>query len=420
MGKKHGKNGVEWRESKRRCVEPFVSIARAIEYGSCRERSNMRLAESQIKVGILHAEEEVRLQAVGYWADCHGRDETIMPLVIQAVERYGRSSAFRMLRDAERLVQTAPTVAWLMDELRRDYDQEDIRQDNYRFAVGLALAYADPELLVRRHKGFLALPAFPEQLQSVLDDRLRFHLMGWPALWAELERFGQEVMARDEVTFADERYGHNLIEAMGRHVREGDKVVRAMAGKGHRSKRALMDWLAPEMVELAGRMRLNKAIPRIIRKISEGSAAVLDRSGAALGRIGTDVVVAEITHSWRASDTDERMVFCEAMETVHTDRCVRRCLEFLEEEEDFDLALWLGGVLLSHFCAEGIEETRQLVLEDDQEELTPEQRDLKFRLVAVATIMGTGFPEYDGWHAEAIAMNYGWGDYEPQRMSRYF
>ena len=65
-----------------------------------------------------------------------------MLLVIEAVEEYGRDSAFRILRDAERLAQTKATVEWLSNELRRDYDIKDLGQDNYRFAVAVALCHA--------------------------------------------------------------------------------------------------------------------------------------------------------------------------------------------------------------------------------------------------------------------------------------
>ena len=68
----------------------------------------MRTPESKIKAAILHPEEEIRLCAVEYFSDAPCEDETIMPLVIQAVEKYGRETGFRILRDAERLRRRRP------------------------------------------------------------------------------------------------------------------------------------------------------------------------------------------------------------------------------------------------------------------------------------------------------------------------
>src|SRR5690242_5250419 len=107
----------------------------------------MRLPESKIKQGILHPEEEVRLTATKYFSDSFSRDESVMPLVIEAVEKYGRENAFSILRDAERLPQTPPTLDWLMNELRRIYDTNKVEEDNYRAAIGLILCDADPQLI---------------------------------------------------------------------------------------------------------------------------------------------------------------------------------------------------------------------------------------------------------------------------------
>jgi hypothetical protein len=86
----------------------------------------MRTPESKIKQAILHPEEEMREQALHYFSDAHSQDDTVMPLVIQAVEKYGRDTAFSILRDADHLVQTDATIDWLMRELRRDYNTRKI------------------------------------------------------------------------------------------------------------------------------------------------------------------------------------------------------------------------------------------------------------------------------------------------------
>jgi hypothetical protein len=49
----------------------------------------MRLSEEEIKKGILHPGTKVREMAVRYFADSFSQDPTIMPLVIQAIEKYG-------------------------------------------------------------------------------------------------------------------------------------------------------------------------------------------------------------------------------------------------------------------------------------------------------------------------------------------
>ena len=52
----------------------------------------MRLPESKIKEAILHPDIEVRDRATMYFAKAFSSDPSIMPLVIKAVEKYGRDN----------------------------------------------------------------------------------------------------------------------------------------------------------------------------------------------------------------------------------------------------------------------------------------------------------------------------------------
>lgn len=124
----------------------------------------MRLLESKIKASILHPEEEVRLVALRYFADSLTDDESVMPLVIQAVETYGVDSAFRILRDAEQLPQSDASINWLIAQMHRDLDLASIDNDNYRFAVALTLCDCDPVLIAHRESEIRTAPLFPREL----------------------------------------------------------------------------------------------------------------------------------------------------------------------------------------------------------------------------------------------------------------
>ena len=57
----------------------------------------MRLSEAKIKQAILHTQLEIRQRAVRYFSNCHSEDESVVPLVIQAVEKYGRKDAYHLV-----------------------------------------------------------------------------------------------------------------------------------------------------------------------------------------------------------------------------------------------------------------------------------------------------------------------------------
>ena len=184
----------------------------------------MRLAESEIKAAIVHPEAEIREQALDFYSDVCSRDQSVMPLVIEAVEQYGRENAFSILRDAEHLAQTKQTVEWLMAELRQQYDFASIEEDNYRYAVAIALAKAGPELLAPRESEIIALPAFPEPLRAPLHERIAMASWTWERAFEALMNFGFDTMRRRQITQNDVRYGDRLVEALARHADQAGRV----------------------------------------------------------------------------------------------------------------------------------------------------------------------------------------------------
>ena len=75
---------------------------------------------------------------------------------------------------------------------------------------------------------------------------------------------------------------------------------------------------------------------------------------------------------------------------IHTDLSAQQLLEFLQREKSEDTKDLATG-LLENFLPQAVEPIRQMVLGD---ELTPDQTDLKYHLIAACTIMGATFPEY--------------------------
>ena len=85
----------------------------------------MRYPEDKIKEAILHPDLEIRDRATSYFAKSFSSDPSIMPLVIKAVETYGRQNdAYRLIGASRDLPQSEDTIAWVIDEL----NDESMRQ----------------------------------------------------------------------------------------------------------------------------------------------------------------------------------------------------------------------------------------------------------------------------------------------------
>ena len=376
----------------------------------------MRLAESKIKEAILHPEEEVRRTALGYFSRSHTQDETIMPLVIEAVEKYGRDKAFGILRDADSLPQTEATIKWLAGELTKDWDLEDVGNDNYCTAIALILCKARPDLLKPE---YYELPAFPEELQEWMEERLEMAGWDWDTGWTVLEQFGQDVREQGQYTVQDSRRADWIVEALARHPGKGDVILPLLHRRYRGHERNLMEWLEGPLVELAGRMRLEEAVPILVERMQEDDLNLSESCGTALPWIGGDMVVQALADRWHDGNGNFRCGAAEIMEHVHTDLSVQKCLEFLGTEEDDDTKDFLANALLGNFAEEAIEPVREMVLKDD-EDLTPDEIDTRYRLVVTSTVMGVTFPEYEQWYKQVVEKNWEWVNKEPNRIRENF
>ena len=97
----------------------------------------MRLPAEKIKQAILHPDREVCDAAVYYFADAYSADPTIMPLVIQAFDRYGLD-AFSIY--SFELAQTSDSIVWLMKEIERVGEGSNERECEYARSLQQASA----------------------------------------------------------------------------------------------------------------------------------------------------------------------------------------------------------------------------------------------------------------------------------------
>ena len=376
----------------------------------------MRTTESKIKQAILHPEDEVRSTALAYFARSHSADESIMPLVIEAVEQFGRNKAFSILRGADSLPQTEATIGWLTEELSKDWSLGDVGNDNYCFAVALILCDARTDLLLPE---MADLRCFPEELQGWFHERLKMASWGWGTGWNTLEEYGRGVREQGEYRIRDIRRGGRIIESLARHRKKGDVILPLLHRRYRGRDRNLMEWLECFIVELAGMMRLEEAVPILVERLHEDDMSLSDSCLTALKWIGTDRVVKMIAEQWRKGNSDFRRSAAEVMEHIHSDLSAEKCLDFFQAEQDEDAKNFLANALLGHFVFAAVEPIRQMVVDSD-EDLTPDEMDLKSRLVASCTVMGATFPEYEQWYKDAVENAWGWGSVERKRIRDNF
>ncbi len=354
----------------------------------------MRLSEEQIKQGILHPDMDVRQACLRYFADGFSRNTTVMPLVIQALEQYGRADAFRYIFLIASLPQTQETIRWVLGELTSQPRRTE-QEQNYLKYLSRLLCQADPELVLPHENVILTSPGFNQNLASPLRRRLSFLSWEAQALWQELEAICEE--AKDKSYVKETRFheGREITETLaGRGNLDLERMMSLLGMKVDNFENNPMKWMEPLMVHLAGELRHAPAIPLIVAKLHEEGEVVTNECHQALVKMGTDEVVRLIRDAYLTADGHFRLFASGVLGEIHTELAVQTCIELLEKEEDLDLQNWMAQSLVNHFSFEGNEVARKVLLAD------PDLFDLQCGLVPACILTGQAFPELAEWHKE--------------------
>ncbi len=358
----------------------------------------MRLPETKIKEALVHPDKLVRQEALLYFADCYSLDAEVMPLAIKATEMYGRSNAFLHVHVLAQLAQTEATVEWANRELDLEEDKAE-DHDRYFPALSRLLYSADPQFLAPRAEEILQTPGFYQGLVPGFQERLQ--LASWDAdqCWEELERICGEGVGKQYASEVDFGHAGRVVEAL---ARQGEKYVERildlLGQEVEDFETDPMTWLEIFLVMLAGEMRLERSIPLVVKKLHVMGELLSEQCVEALGKIGTDAAAEAVAEGWLESEWDYRLYATSALEKIHSDTTVRKCLELLPKDKDLDIRTKLADALLSQYADEGIEPVREMV---QRRAYDSSNSDLMSKLVAVSTVLGVTFPEYPIWKREA-------------------
>lgn len=365
----------------------------------------MRFPEDKIKEAILHSDIEIRNRAVSYFAKSNFRDPSIMPMVIRAVEAYGRQDAYRLIGSSRDLPQTEESIAWVIDELN---DEQSPQYENYTYNLSMVLVEADLALLLPRESAILDARHFLHGLRVPLTNRLQTLSWDEATCWQKLETFCEEGKDKQFINEVNLGYANRIVEALARCGEHNeDRVHAILTQKVEDFHHHPMKWMEPLAVRLAGQAHLHSTIPLLIAKLLEDGGDLLNEEcGEALTRMGTPAVLEAVAEAYPTAGHHFRAYATMPLEYVRSDLAVEKCLHLLRKEKEEDIQRNLAHVLLSQFAQEGIEETRQLLV---GRELDFEERGLRNYLVETCTLMGERFPEYEEWQtAEKIEKEEHW------------
>ena len=117
----------------------------AEQHGQLTGVAEMRLSEDRIREAILDTDPKIRQRAVRFFAKSFSTDTSVMPLVIKAVETFGREDAYHLIGLSRDLPQAEDTIDWIIEELN---DSQSDQYENYTYNLSMVLAKADATLLL--------------------------------------------------------------------------------------------------------------------------------------------------------------------------------------------------------------------------------------------------------------------------------
>ena len=350
----------------------------------------MRLSAEQVKAALLHHDRDVRTAALRYFAESFSRDPGVMPLVIEAIERWGWKGAYEATFTLQNLVQVEESVRWLFDQTNANLPADPENELRYHNVVRSALIHADASLLERFEFEVLNLNGLDDEAKQQIASRISLRTSAPGELWQQLEDICYRADSAYEI-LDDTDFACDLVDALGGHYEFSvTRVLSVLSGETGDSGR----WLEVFAVRLAGELRLQEAVPGIIAMLPEADDWIFEEAERALIKIGGDAVVEQLAHDYSAGDFGFRIVGAFILYNIHSDSSVATSLRLAESEEDQDVKNVLIQSALGSFSTEAIEPARQHVLSVP---LDPEVIEVRNDLLAVCKLLGQSFPEVDAW-----------------------
>jgi len=356
----------------------------------------MRLAENRIKQGLLHPEQLVRDAALRYFSESFSRDPSVMPLAIQAVETHGWDDAFESASGLRNLVQTEQTFGWLTDRMEQVGYPETPQAKEVCLRLSAIITNSATTLLARHRQAVQSLQGLYPEHRRIIANRLRLLTRDGQTCWRDLEAWCQRHRRIRHIDKADVPAARRLVEAIARDGQpHADRVLSILSQKIEDYQDNPMVWMECFAAHLAGELRLEAAALLLAAKLREDGGDMLNEECMySLTKIGTDTAVAAICDDWADAPEHFKLYASSALQNIHTDAKVARCLAMHLQEEGYLRVRVLRAVLAS-FATEGIEPARQLILDAGW--------GLHRELVATAVLAGVGFPELEQWLAEEKA-----------------
>jgi len=341
---------------------------------------------ARLKPFLLHEDRDVRDAVGAYFADSWALDEDLIPLILDALDRYGPEETAHMLVAAPGLPLNKESLHRLLASLAAAKDFDTILRLNEILRRAPVPLFEGNESAIRE-----APNVRPETLDR-FDRRRELAEKPGEELWRMLQDFSDESRDAHYAGDIDHGYADDLIEALGRcDVPDAAEICSLLS-----SPEVEEEWLEVFLVDLAGVRRTREAIPQLVAKLHIDTDYLLERVCEALARIGDPAAARLVRAEFAGSTWDSKLYASGMLGDLKHEESERAVLALLESEEDATIRTNLCYDLCKLFSLEGIDVVRREIASGyDQWVVSLEEE-----LLVVAEVFGVDLPEKAEWRAQ--------------------
>ena len=208
-------------------------------------------------------------------------------------------------------------------------------------------------------------------------------------------RAGKGKLYAKDIAYAE---ADEISEALARDVSQADRMMDLLSKEVDPDTESELKWLEIFLVQIAGSMRYEPAIPLIIKKFLIGGELLNEGCDKALTKIGTDSVVQAVREIFPHAPSYFRLYASGIFGNIHSDLAISSGLDLLSTELDLELKAWLAAFLLDQFSTEAIDAARSVLVKDHSRSV-----DLKSQLVVACKLMDYDVPELERWKRDLAA-----------------
>jgi hypothetical protein len=350
------------------------------------------LPPDRIKPFLLHPDPDVRSFAAEYFGESWSDDPDLLPMVLDACERYGFDVPLSGLHKAESLVVTEASLGRVLGLLAKQEARSTIEHLN-------RLVVRSPAEVLRAHREEIRRQPniLPEYRRRILR---RQEYLEWSGerLWAELRGFARRSEDAQYTNEVDLGYADDLVDALARHEVPDAATLVPMIEESEAEE----GWLEVFLVDLAGRRRVREAVPALVDKFRIDTDYLLERAADALARIGDPEASRLIRRAFPEAPFHYRIYASGVLGRIKDPESEAATLALLESEPDEAIRMWLCLSLCELFSERSLDVVRREIASGEGETF----RELCGPALAVVTILGVDPPpEAEAWEAERRRQN---------------